>query len=72
MKAKTKMRLRTVDWIATILGIAGMINWGLVGFFNYDLVKDIVPMLAKYVYMLVGLSGVWILGRSFMRNFMKK
>lgn len=72
MRKKTKKQLRTVDWIAVTLLLAGGLNWGLVGFFNYDLVKDILPMLAKYVYMIVGLGFVWTVGRWFTQSFMEK
>jgi hypothetical protein len=71
MKAKTKKRLRAIDWFAVTLLMAGGLNWGLVGFLNYDLVRDILPMLAKYVYMIVGLGFVWIAYRSLMKSFMK-
>jgi uncharacterized protein len=48
------------------LAIIGAVNWGLVGFFNFDLVRAILgnesttdaSALARTVYALVGLSGV--------------
>ncbi len=51
--------LMMVSWV---LVLVGAINWGLVGAFGIDLVNLIlggVPMLAKIVYILVGLSGVY-------------
>lgn len=46
---------------ALILTIIGALNWGLVGFFDFNLVSFIfgdLTILSKIVYMLVGISGV--------------
>ncbi len=48
---------------AKILVIIGALNWGLVGFFNYNLVSAIfgsMMWLERFIYMLVGLSGLVI------------
>ncbi len=53
-----------VGKIAYILIIIGAINWGLVGLLNLDLVATIfgsIPLLAKIIYILVGVSGVYAL-----------
>jgi uncharacterized membrane protein YuzA (DUF378 family) len=50
--------MKAVKWIAWILVIIGGINWGLVGLFNVDLVAYLPAVLAKVVYILVGLSAV--------------
>jgi hypothetical protein len=58
------MKLNIWDWIAFILVIIGALNWGLVGFFNWDLVMAIfgaMPMVARVIYALVGLAGVYML-----------
>ncbi|OJX13989.1 MAG: DUF378 domain-containing protein [Caedibacter sp. 37-49] len=50
--------------ISTILVIIGAINWGLVGLFHVNLVETVlgsVPILAKLVYILVGLSGLYLI-----------
>lgn len=47
-----------LKWIAWILAVVGALNWGLVGFFNFNLVESIVPGIANIVYDLVGLSAV--------------
>lgn len=57
-----------VDMIAGILLIVGGINWGLVGAANFDLVAALfgasgiiaVPILQKIVYILIGLSALYI------------
>lgn len=72
MKKKTKKILYTIDWIAVILLLAGGINWGLIGFFGYNLVIDIFSNLSKFIYSLVGVSSIYIIGRSLMNQFMKK
>lgn len=44
--------------------IIGGVNWGLVGLFNYNLVMGLFgtwPMVERLVYVLVGLSAVYML-----------
>ena len=50
--------------VAWVLLIVGGLNWGLVGLLNLDLVMLLLgswPVLAQLVYILVGLSAVWLL-----------
>lgn len=50
--------------IAFILVIIGAINWGLVGFFQFDLVSFIfgeMSLLSRIVYDIVGLSAIVLL-----------
>ncbi len=50
--------------ISTILVIIGAINWGLVGLLHVNLVELLlgsVPILAKLVYILVGLAGLYLI-----------
>lgn len=54
--------MKIVDRIALILIIIGAINWGLIGLFNFNLVELIfgdMTFLARTVYTLVGISGLW-------------
>ena len=56
-------RFNTLDWISTILLIIGGINWGLVGLFNIDLVATVfgeLSLVSRIIYVLVGLSGVYL------------
>lgn len=56
-------KLTTVDWVALVLVIIGGLNWGLVGLANFDVVAAIfgaLPALSKIVYLLVGLSAVYL------------
>lgn len=61
------MRLNTLDWIAYILTIIGGINWGLVGFFNYNLVNSIFgedSTLSRIIYAIVGLSALYLIATA--------
>lgn len=54
--------MKVIDKIALALIIIGAINWGLIALFNFDLVAAIfgdMTVLARIVYGLVGLSGLW-------------
>ena len=76
MKGGEKMGEKgAIAWIASILVVIGALNWGLVGLasfggvsYKWDLVALIfgsVPWLAAVVYLLVGLSGIWLLVKLF-------
>ncbi len=55
--------MKTLHVIAFILVIVGGLNWGLVGLFNFNLVTALlgsIPMLESLVYILVGLSAVYL------------
>ncbi|WP_010283679.1 DUF378 domain-containing protein [Bacillus timonensis] len=51
--------------LALALVIIGAINWGLIGFFQFDLVAAIFggqdSLLSRIIYSLVGLSGLYSL-----------
>lgn len=54
--------MKVIDKIALVLIIIGAINWGLIGIFHFDLVAAIfgdMTLIARIVYGLVGLSGLW-------------
>lgn len=54
--------MKIIDKIALILIIIGAINWGLIGLFRFNLVELIfgdMTLLARIVYSLVGISGLW-------------
>ncbi len=47
--------------IAYILVIIGALNWGLVGFFNIDLVSMLfgeMTLVSRIVYSLIGISAI--------------
>ena len=54
--------MKIIDKIALVLIIIGAINWGLIGFFKFDLVATIfgeMSVLSRIIYALVGISGLW-------------
>jgi len=54
-----------LEQIANILVIIGGLNWGLVGLMNLNVVDMLGGMIAKIVYILVGLSALWMLWGMF-------
>lgn len=64
--------MSTFQRIALILTIIGAINWGLIGFFQFDLVAAIFggqnSALSRIIYGLVGLAGLVNLGLLFKPN----
>jgi len=58
------MKKSAIDWITLVLVIIGAINWGLIGIFGWNLVMAIfgsVAWLESLIYILVGLSGLWMI-----------
>ncbi|MEW8993581.1 DUF378 domain-containing protein [Clostridium sp.] len=54
-------KISLLDKISFVLVIIGAINWGIFGLFNFDLVHFIFnfsDMLARAIYILVGLAGI--------------
>ncbi len=57
------MKMSTLGWIAWVLVVVGALNWGLWGAFSYNLVETLFGMgvITRWVYILVGLSGLYFL-----------
>jgi uncharacterized protein len=56
-------KLNGLDWLFIVLVIVGGLNWGLVGFFNFDLVAAIfgeMSAISRVVYSLVGISAIYV------------
>ena len=54
--------MKILDNIALALVIIGAVNWGLIGFFQFDLVAALfgeMTTFSRIVYGLVGISGVY-------------
>lgn len=55
--------MKIIDRIALILVIIGALNWGSVGFFDFDCVAFIcggqLAALSRIIYALVGIAGLW-------------
>ncbi len=45
--------------LALALLIAGGLNWGLIGLFNFDLVSSVFGGLGRLVFLLVGWAAVY-------------
>ena len=57
--------MKSAYWIALVLVVVGAVNWGLVGLFEFDLVAALFgpgSTLSRFIYALVGLSGVVLAG----------
>lgn len=60
-------KLGGLDWIALVLVIVGGLNWGLIGLLNWNLVDTLfgaMSSLSQIVYILVGLSAIYVLVTS--------
>ena len=56
--------MKTIDYIALTLVIIGAINWGLIGFFNLNLVALLfgsMSWISRIIYGLVGICGLCLL-----------
>jgi uncharacterized protein len=64
--------MSTIQRIALVLTIIGAINWGLIGFFQFDLVASIFggqnAAISRIIYGLVGIAGLINLGLLFKPN----
>ncbi|MCP1166001.1 MULTISPECIES: DUF378 domain-containing protein [Bacillus] len=61
--------MSTLQRIALVFTVIGAVNWGLIGFFQFDLVATIFggqnSALARIIYGIVGISGLINLGLLF-------
>ena len=56
--------MKWLDNSLLTLSIIGCINWGLIGFFKFDLVAFIfgdMTWLSRIIYALVGLAGIYLI-----------
>lgn len=56
--------LSGLTWLAIVLVVIGALNWGLVGLFGFNLVAAIfgrMSWLARLVYILVALAGIYLI-----------
>ena len=62
--------MKTLYWVAWVLTVVGALNWGLIGFFNFNLVATLLGTgtVATVVYDLVGLSAVWMIIAAFKKT----
>ncbi len=58
------MNSKCLDYTLLTLVIIGAINWGLIGFFRFDLVSFLfgdMSWISRIVYALVGISGLYLI-----------
>lgn len=55
--------MKGVRFIALLLMVIGSLNWGLVGFFQYNLVADLFggesAGFSRFIFAVVGLAGLY-------------
>ena len=64
MEEKEVLTMRGLDYTALTIVIIGAVNWGLIGFFRFDLVAFLcgnMSWISRIIYALVGLSGLYLL-----------
>ena len=66
------MNMTIINKIALAIAIVGTLNWGLVGLFSFDLVAWLFggagTVLARIVYILVAIAGIWCVSMLFRAN----
>lgn len=58
------MKSNGIDYTALTIVIIGAINWGLIGFFNFNLVSFIFGasvLICRIIYAVVGICGLYLL-----------
>lgn len=64
--------MSTIQRLALVLTIIGAINWGLIGFFQFDLIASLFggqdSAISRIIYGLVGLAGLINLGLLFVHR----
>lgn len=56
------MNSKAIDYTALVINIIGAINWGLIGFFKFNLVSFIfgdMTLLSRIIYAIVGICGLY-------------
>jgi len=54
--------MKTLDYTILTLVIIGAVNWGLIGFFDFDLVSTLfgqMSLLSRIIYAAVGIGGLY-------------
>lgn len=55
-------KMKILDYVLLTLVIVGAINWGLIGFLQFDLVRVLfgdMSLLSRIIYALVGIGGLY-------------
>ena len=61
--------MKTLQRIALVLTIIGALNWGLIGFFEFNLVTSLFgdnnSVISRIIYSLIAIAGVINIGLFF-------
>ncbi len=61
--------MKTLQRIALVLTIVGALNWGLIGFFEFNLVTslfgDTNHVISRIIYSIIAIAGVINIGLFF-------
>lgn len=58
------MNTKGLDYTILTIAIIGAINWGLIGFFNLNLVTLLfgeMTLISRVIYAIVGLCGLYLI-----------
>ena len=58
------MNSRILDYTALVVTVIGAVNWGLIGFFRFNLVTFLfgdMTWISRIIYALVGICGLYLL-----------
>ena len=55
---------------AFILVLAGALNWGLIGLFDYNIISSLLGtgIITKVIYHLIGFSALFVIFKKFLRK----
>ena len=56
------VNMKALDYTVLTFVVIGAINWGLIGFFDFDLVSSLfgqMSMLTRIIYAIVGIGGLY-------------
>ncbi len=59
---RKELAMKALDYTVLTIILIGAINWGLIGFFDFDLVSSVfgqMSMLTRIIYGLVGIGGLY-------------
>ncbi len=61
--------MKALRFIVLLLMVIGSLNWGLIGFFGYDMLSDLLGGMrtsgARILFSIVGLAGLFGVGMLF-------
>lgn len=58
------MNSKVCDYLALTLGTVGALNWGLIGFFRFNLVAFLfgdMTTISRIVYGIIGIAGIYLI-----------